>query len=78
MDDTTEDIFDPTNSEKEVYDFIERFEFVDGTPGKSIIQYQLTTPSAEWTPRELWEDRDVRFGQAYFTQKVPGKGKRYC
>jgi hypothetical protein len=55
-----------------LYDFIERFEFADGTPGNTISRTALT--SQEWTPAELWENRDARFKASVFYPESPWQG----
>ena len=54
------------------YDFIERFEFADGSPGNSITRTQLT--SQEWSPDELWGNRDPRFRASVFYPESPWQG----
>ena len=54
------------------YDFIERFEFADGSPGNSISRAQLT--AQEWTPDELWHNRDPRFRASVFYPESPWQG----
>ena len=54
------------------YDFIERFEFADGSPGNSITRAQLT--SQEWSPSELFENRDPRFRASVFYPESPWQG----
>lgn len=55
-----------------MYDFTERFEFADGTPGKSISRSMLT--SQEWSPDELWHNRDPRFKATVFYPESPWQG----
>lgn len=57
-----------------LYDFVERFEYADGSPGNSISRAQLTAPGAEWTPAELWENRDPRFRATVFYPESPWQG----
>jgi hypothetical protein len=55
-----------------LFDFTERFEFADGTPGTSISRAQLT--SQEWSPDELWHNRDPRFRASVFYPESPWQG----
>ncbi len=55
-----------------LYDFTERFEFADGTPGTSISRSQLT--SQEWSPDEIWHNRDPRFRASVFYPESPWQG----
>lgn len=55
-----------------LYDFVERFEFADGSPGTSISRAQLT--SQEWSPEELFGNRDARFRASVFYPESPWKG----
>jgi len=57
-----------------LYDFVERFEFADGSPGNSISRSQLTATGSEWTPAELWENRDARFRATVFYPESPWQG----
>ena len=57
-----------------LYDFVERFEFADGSPGNSISRAQLTAAGSEWTPAELWENRDPRFRATVFYPESPWQG----
>jgi len=59
-----------------LYDFIERFEYADGRPGNSITQAQLTAKGSEWTPAQLWENRDPRFRATVFYPESPWQGKK--
>lgn len=54
------------------YDFIERFEFADGSPGTSISRAQLT--SQEWAPEEIFGNRDPRFKASVFYPESPWQG----
>ena len=54
------------------YDFIERFEFADGTPGNSITRAQLT--ATEWSAAELFANRDPRFKASVFYPECPWQG----
>jgi hypothetical protein len=54
------------------YDFLERFEFADGSPGNSISRAQLT--AQEWSPDELWGNRDPRFRASVFYPESPWQG----
>ena len=54
------------------YDFIERFEFADGSPGNSISRAQLTTQ--EWSSDELFGNRDPRFKASVFYPESPWQG----
>ncbi len=55
-----------------LYDFIERFEFADGTPGTSISRTELTTK--EWSSIELFGSRDARFKASVFYPECPWQG----
>lgn len=55
-----------------IYDFIERFEFADGTPGTSISRTELTTE--EWSSEELFGSRDPRFKASVFYPECPWQG----
>ena len=55
-----------------LYDFVERFEFADGTPGTSISRSQLT--SKEWSSAELFGNRDPRFRASVFYPESPWQG----
>jgi hypothetical protein len=55
-----------------IYDFIERFEFADGTPGTSISRTELTTE--EWSSDELFGSRDPRFKASVFYPEAPWQG----
>lgn len=57
-----------------LYDFVERFEFADGSPGNSISRSQLTAAGSEWTPAQLWENRDARFRATVFYPESPWQG----
>lgn len=54
------------------YDFIERFEFADGSPGNSISRSDLT--SKEWSSDELFGSRDARFKASVFYPESPWQG----
>ena len=55
-----------------LYDFVERFEFANGTPGNSITRTQLT--SKEWSSAELFGNRDARFRASVFYPESPWQG----
>ena len=55
-----------------IYDFIERFEFADGSPGNSISRAELT--SQEWSSDELFGSRDPRFKASVFYPESPWQG----
>ncbi|MDX9882976.1 MAG: RagB/SusD family nutrient uptake outer membrane protein [Prolixibacteraceae bacterium] len=55
-----------------LYDFIERFEFADGTPGTSISRTDLTTK--EWSSAELFGSRDARLKASVFYPECPWQG----
>lgn len=55
-----------------LYDFTERFEFADGSPGTSISRSELT--SQEWSPDEIWHNRDPRFRATVFYPESPWQG----
>lgn len=55
-----------------LYDFVERFEFEDGSPGNSITRAQLT--GNEWAPDELFGNRDPRFRASVFYPESPWQG----
>jgi len=55
-----------------LYDFVERFEFADGTPGTSISRSQLT--SKEWSSADLFGNRDPRFRASVFYPESPWQG----
>jgi hypothetical protein len=55
-----------------LYDFIERFEFADGTPGNSISRTQLV--AKEWSSAELFGSRDARFKASVFYPESPWQG----
>lgn len=46
------------------YDFIERFEFADGSPGNSVSRSELT--SQDWAVDEIFSNRDPRFVATVF------------
>jgi hypothetical protein len=54
------------------YDFVELFEFADGTPGTSIPRGQLT--SQEWSMDDLFHNRDARFKATVFYPEAPWQG----
>jgi len=55
-----------------LYDFTERFEFADGSPGTSISRQQIA--AQEWSPDELWNNRDPRFKATIFYPESPWQG----
>lgn len=55
-----------------LYDWVERFEFADGSPGTSISRTDLE--SREWTPEELFHNRDPRFRATVFYPESPWQG----
>ena len=55
-----------------LYDFVERFEFADGTPGTSISRTQLV--AKEWSSAELFGSRDARFKASVFYPESPWQG----
>ena len=55
-----------------LYDFVERFEFADGTPGTSISRTQLV--AKEWSSAELFGSRDARFRASVFYPESPWQG----
>ncbi len=55
-----------------LYDFVERFEFANGTPGNSISKTDLTTK--EWSSAELFGSRDARFKASVFYPESPWQG----
>jgi hypothetical protein len=55
-----------------LYDFVERFEFADGSSGKSITRAQLT--ANEWSSAELFGSRDPRFKASVFYPESPWQG----
>lgn len=55
-----------------LYDFVERFEFADGSPGTSITRAQLT--AQEWSPDEIFGNRDPRFRASVFYPESPWQG----
>jgi hypothetical protein len=55
-----------------LYDFIERFEFADGTPGNKFSKAQLE--AQEWTPAELFDNRDPRFKASVFYPESQWQG----
>ena len=57
-----------------VYNFIERFEFADGSPGNSITREQLTAAGQEWSPDEIFGNRDPRFRASVFYPESPWQG----
>lgn len=59
-----------------LYDFIERFEYADGSPGNTISRAQLTAAGAEWTPGELYGNRDPRFRATVFYPESPWQGSK--
>ena len=54
------------------YDFLERFEFADGSPGNTITRAQLT--AQEWSSDELFGSRDPRFKASVFYPESPWQG----
>lgn len=54
------------------YDFVELFEFADGSPGTSISRANLT--NQEWTMYELFHNRDPRFKATVFYPESPWGG----
>lgn len=58
------------------YDWIERFEFADGTPGTSISRAQLT--SQDWAVNEIFSNRDPRFvASVFYPESDWSGGKTY-
>mgnify|MGYP003664577653 CR=1 FL=1 len=58
------------------YDWLERFEFADGTPGTSISRAQLT--SQDWAVDELFSNRDPRFvASVFYPESEWSGGKTY-
>jgi hypothetical protein len=58
------------------YDWLERFEFADGTPGTSISRNQLT--SQDWAVDELFSNRDPRFvASVFYPESDWAGGKTY-
>lgn len=58
------------------YDWLERFEFADGTPGTSISRAQLT--SQDWSVDELFSNRDPRFvASVFYPESDWSGGKTY-
>lgn len=55
-----------------IYDFIERFEFADGSPGNSISRAELT--GQEWSVDEIFGNRDPRFKASVFYPESPWQG----
>lgn len=55
-----------------MYDFVERFEFADGSPGNKISRAQLT--ANEWSSAELFGNRDPRFKASVFYPESPWQG----
>lgn len=55
-----------------LYDFVERFEFADGSPGTSVSRAQLT--AQEWSSDELFGSRDARFRASVFYPESPWQG----
>ncbi len=55
-----------------LYDFVERFEFADGSPGTSISREQLV--SQEWAMEDLCGNRDPRFIASVFYPESSWKG----
>lgn len=55
-----------------LYDFVERFEFADGSPGTSISREELV--SQEWSSEELFGSRDARFRAGVFYPESPWQG----
>lgn len=55
-----------------MYDFVELFEFADGTPGNSISRSDLT--SQEWDMADLFHNRDPRFKASIFYPEAPWQG----
>jgi len=58
------------------YDWIERFEFADGTPGNKISREELdfNTSGKEWSIDELFTNRDPRFKATVFYQESNWQG----
>src|SRR5690606_32875540 len=54
------------------YDFVERFEFIDGSPGSSISRQRLI--SEEWSMEMLFGGRDPRFAASVFYPESDWKG----
>ncbi|MEZ5041634.1 MAG: RagB/SusD family nutrient uptake outer membrane protein [Saprospiraceae bacterium] len=54
------------------YDFVELFEFEDGSPGNSVSRSQLT--AQEWGMDELFHNRDPRFKASIFYPESPWQG----
>jgi len=59
-----------------LYDWVERFEFADGTPGTSISRDDLNYPTSgkEWSPDEIFGNRDPRFRATVFYPESPWQG----
>ena len=56
------------------YDFVELFEFQDGSPGNSITRGMLT--SQEWDMADLFHNRDARFRASVFYPEAPWQGSQ--
>ena len=56
-----------------LYDWVERFEFADGTPGTSVTREELVRPEG-WAMDELMSNRDPRFMASVFYPGAPWKG----
>lgn len=56
------------------YDFVERFEFEDGSAGTSVSRSDLT--SQEWDMADLFHNRDPRFRATVFYPEAPWQGSQ--
>lgn len=56
------------------YDFVELFEFEDGSPGTSVTRDMIT--SQEWDMADLFHNRDPRFRASIFYPESPWQGSQ--
>ena len=60
-----------------LYDWIERYEFMDGSPGTSMTRAQIDwndNGNVEWTMDELFGNKDPRMHGSFFIPDSPWKG----
>lgn len=56
------------------YDFVELYEFQDGSPGTSVTRQMLT--GQEWDMADLFHNRDPRFRASVFYPESPWQGSQ--
>lgn len=70
---------DSWNSFEYLYDWVEKFEFADGTPGTSISRDDLNygTNRLEWTMADIFGNRDPRFIASVFYPETVWNGESF-